>query len=148
VYMEDSGYVEHNTVTGLPRGYTPPEPEESQGFALDTLNGIVNSFYDARATLYESNPFSKFLDFCVFRALPWGETYDEGGAIGAVEEDWRTGKKCMEDTPMMRAFSVYTFDKTVMEAMDEEAIDETSTSGSDDKQGLAKEIMDSNKLSF
>lgn len=146
-YMEDSGYVAKNTTTGLPVGYKPMEPEESQGFALDTLNGVVNSFYDSRSSLYQ-NDYAKFLDFCVNRALPWGETYDEGGALGAVEEDWRTGKKCMENSKMMDSFHVYTFDKTVIEAMNEEEIDESTSTGSDDKQALAQEILAANKVSF
>jgi hypothetical protein len=119
-YMETNGYVETHTTTGLPPGYTPPKPTESQGFAMDMLNSTVNTFYDTRNYV---NDYGKFLDFCVYRVLPWGETFEETGQMNGIDPEWRSGKKCLDTTdPMISNFRVYTFDKTVSEAEDEDAI--------------------------
>jgi hypothetical protein len=119
-YMETNGYVETDTTTGLPPGYTPPKPTESQGFAMDMLNSTVNTFYDTRNYV---NDYGKFLDFCVYRIMPWGETFKDGTQINDVGDEWVNGKKCLDTTdPMISNFRVYTFDKTVSEAEDEDAI--------------------------
>ena len=127
LYMEENGYVEPNTTTGLPKGYTPPVPEESQGFALDMLNGIKSSWYDDRN--YGSE-YGKYLDFCAYRVLPFGETFQED-QVNGVDPDWITGKKCLDKTdPMMSNFRIYTLDKTISEAEDGDAIVTPSGSAS------------------
>jgi hypothetical protein len=129
LFMENSGYVAKNTTTGLPVGYRSPDAEESQGFALDMLNGVTNSFFNTRGADPNYNDYAKYLDYCVYRAMPWGETYVEEGAAFAVGSEWQTGSKCLEDSTMMSNFRVYTFDKTVQEGLDEEPVDGSGGSG-------------------
>ncbi|MEO7905303.1 MAG: M23 family metallopeptidase, partial [Candidatus Saccharimonadales bacterium] len=122
-YMENNGYVEKDTTTGLPIGYEPPTPQQSQGFAMNMLNGVKDSFYNSRNYGEgKGAEYGKFLDYCAYRSLPFGKTFDEGGAYGAVDEDWLTGKRCLGDDEMISNFRVYTMDKSVSEAMDEDEI--------------------------
>lgn len=124
-YMETGGYVETDTTTGLPVGYTMPKASESEGFAKDLLNGIVGSFYNSRN--YgdgKGAEYGQFLDFCAYRAMPFGETYEEEGAFGAAGSGWIDGSNCSKLGPPYSYFRAYTLDKTVesaMEDMDEEA---------------------------
>ncbi|MDB5187033.1 MAG: Glycyl-glycine endopeptidase [Candidatus Saccharibacteria bacterium] len=120
LYMETNKYVEPDTTTGLPPGYTPPEPRASQGFAMDMLNSTVNTFYNTRE--YGSE-YGKFLDYCAYRIMPFGETFEENGQINGVDKRWINGTKCMDtNDPMISNFRIYTLDKTVSEAADEDTI--------------------------
>jgi murein DD-endopeptidase MepM/ murein hydrolase activator NlpD len=88
------------------------------------LNSTVNTFYDTR-NYGEGNgkEYGLFLDFCVYRVLPWGETFEESGQMNGIDPNWRSGKKCLDtEDPKMSYFRTYTFDKTVSEAEDEDAI--------------------------
>lgn len=116
------GCVARDTTTGFPEGYTPPDPEESQGFAMDMLNGVANTFYDTRAADVGEgyNEYAKFLDYCAYRAMPFGETYEEGGATGD-DDGWKTGKKCMENSTQLQNFRIYTLDKSLVEGVDAES---------------------------
>lgn len=116
LYMETRGYVAPDTTTGLPPGYVPPEPEESQGFAEDMLNGIVGAFYEDRDYV---NEYGQFLDYCVYRAMPFGETYQETTAFGAAHKGYINGEKCLERGTDVDYFRAYTFDLTVSAAMDD-----------------------------
>lgn len=112
-YMEDKGFVEPNTTTGLPAGYTPPAAAEASGFVKGLIDGFTGSFYNNRASLY-TNKYALFLDYCAYRALPFGKTYDDPGAFGSAGDEWVTGKKCMDqDDPDMSNFRIYTLDKSV-----------------------------------
>lgn len=119
LYMEENGYVEKDTTTGLPAGYTPPVPQESQGFAMDMLNGVTNTFYNTRE--YGSE-YGKFLDYCAYRMMPFGETFEETGQINGVDPRWVDGSKCTDTDEMLSHFRIYTIDKSVSEAEDEDAI--------------------------
>ena len=119
VYMEKNGYVEEDTSSGVPPGYNPPAPQQSQGFAMDMLNGIASTFVSERTYV---NDYAKYLDYCAYRVLPFGETFQETGAIGAVEKEWLTGERCLKDDEMIRNFRIYTLDKTVSEAEDDDTI--------------------------
>lgn len=116
-YMENQGFVEKDTETGLPEGYTLPEENASQNMAIafltGTLKGVVDQFYSTRNYV---NDYGKYLDFCAYRALPWGKTYEESSGIGSAEEDWINGKNCMKDDYQTRAFRIYTLDKVVNDA--------------------------------
>lgn len=137
LYMENNGYVEKNTTTGLPKGYTEPVPSESQDFAMDMIIGIANTYFSSRSYGDTSNGYSdeygKYLDYCVYRALPYGETYEESGAIGAVSDGWKTGKNCMKQEAPYNYFRIYTFDKSVNDMWEEDTasayIDSTVENG-------------------
>ena len=118
-YMEDNGYVEVDTSSGVPPGYTPPVPQQSQGIAMDMINGIASSFFNSRNYV---NDYGKYLDYCAYRILPFGETYQEDGAVNPVGKEWLTGERCLQDDEMIRNFRVYTLDKTVSEAEDDDTI--------------------------
>lgn len=118
-YMEEN-YVD--AVTGLPPGYTPPQPAESQGAAMDFLNGTISQYVDTRNYV---NDYGKYLDYCAYRTMPWGETFQEdpNGDMG----DWQNGKNCMKQGAPYNYFRIYTLDKSIQEAEDDEGVDVTST---------------------
>ncbi len=131
LYMEQNGYVEENTTTGLPKGYTPPTAEETQSFAMKLITGFAEGFVSQfyRTRKYGDNEpgknystYGKYLDFCVYRSLPFGTTYEENGAINDVESSWLDGSECLKTTAPYNYFRIYTFDKTVNAAIDEEAV--------------------------
>lgn len=123
--MEKEKYVEDNTTTGYPEGYTPPNPNEEKNMAMDFLDGVVNDFYRTRTYGKNENAkkYGKFLDFCVFRALPFGETYEDTGAYGSAEKEWVTGENCMKtDNREINMFRAYVFTMSVNDDLDEAPI--------------------------
>ncbi len=116
VYMEQNNYVEKDTITGLPVGYTAPDPAESQNAVMDVVSGAVDSIINTRPL----NDYGKFLDYCAYRTQPFGETFEETGSLSDDELEWKTGKKCMEKSEMLSNFRIYTLDKTVQDAQDSE----------------------------
>lgn len=126
LWMEEKGYVEKDTTTGYPKNYTPPEPAASQGAVVDfvkgTAEGFVDQFLNRRAeTIGEGyNDYAKFLDYCVYRTMPFGETFEDNQPIKGVGSGWTTGKKCMEDSPMLSHFRMYTLFITTNDAIDGE----------------------------
>lgn len=126
-YMEDNEYVEENSTTGLPKGYTPPDPSKEHNIARQFVMGIVDGFYDTRDY---KNDYGKFLDFCVYRALPFGETYEEFEQIAnGAGRDWGTGKKCRENSPMIDYFRAYTFYISANDDLDEGAVEDDCDDG-------------------
>lgn len=121
LYMEDNGYVEQNTTTGLPEGYTEPSPSESQGVAMDLIMGQVNTYFNTRSygTTAQGQEYGKYLDYCVYRTMPFGETFQESTAIGAPSVEWQTGANCMKKEAPYNYFRIYTFDKTINDMEDE-----------------------------
>lgn len=127
-WMEDSGYVDKDTETGLPIGYTPLDTAQAQNavmeFVTGTVDGIINQFYSFRS--YGSNAvaaeYGKYLDFCAYRTIPYGDQFsnEQSSAINGVEEGWVTGAKCMEHSEMMSNFRVYTNLLATQQAEDEE----------------------------
>lgn len=122
-YMEDNNFVEKETTTGLPPGYTPPSPKESANVAVSLLNGFTSSFYDNRAALYTapSGDYAQYLDYCVYRAFPWGKTYEESTALGSADDDWKTGKNCLlrdgsDLGTKVSNFRIYTLDRSANDA--------------------------------
>ncbi len=124
-YMEDNNYVERDpetgeSITGLPVGYTlPPEDQQKNwaiGFLEGTVKGLVNQFYSTRNFGEGAGAeYGKYLDFCAYRSMPWGETFEESSGIGAAEADWVNGKNCMKKDYKTRAFRIYTLDKTLVD---------------------------------
>lgn len=100
-YMIKNGYINQDTDSGLPDGYTPPDANTTSNVVGDIISGAVNTFYNTRQY---PNEYAVYLDFCVFRVMPWGRTYQETGAIGAVSADWVSGKRCGEDSEMVSNF--------------------------------------------
>lgn len=104
-YMVSHGYVSADTVTGMPDDYTPPTSSDDSNFVTSIVSGAVNAFYNTRD--YHNNDYAKYLDGCVYRMMPYGRTYNEQGAIGALGEDWATGKRCLQDDEMISNFRAY-----------------------------------------
>lgn len=134
-YMEENKYVAENTETGLPvvdgEEYTPPNTGvEQESFEKSTLEWIegkatdfgksyLRQFYDKRNKFY-SNPYAVYLDYCVYRTLPYGYTYEDGGEFGDVSEEWATGEKCRDtNDKMMSNFRAYTMDVSLISTLDQ-----------------------------
>ena len=98
-YMEKNGYVEVDTDDGFPKGYTPPSESDASNFVDSLISGAINEFYNTRSSVYnidgKVNKYAIYLDYCVYRSMPWGETYEESGAFGSVEDGWINGSNCM-----------------------------------------------------
>lgn len=125
-WMENNGYVEKDTLTGLPIGYVAPSSTEGQSaaeqFVTGAVAGVIGQFYNGRQ--YGTGvaaEYGKFLDFCANRTMPYGEQYNGGdNAINGVEDGWITGSKCMEHSEMLSNFRVYTNLLAAQESEDEE----------------------------
>lgn len=116
VYMEQNGFVEQDTTTGFPAGYTPPEPAESQNAVTGFVSGTVDSFVNTRDL--KGNEYAMFLDYCAYRTMPFGETFEESGALNDDPAEWKTGEKCMERNSNVSKFRIYTLDKSLQDAED------------------------------
>lgn len=137
-YMEDN-YVD--AVTGLPSGYTPPQPAQSQGAAMDFLSGTVSQYIDTR---HYENDYARFLDYCAYRSMPWGETFEENPS--GTMRAWQTGEKCMRQGEPYNYFRIYTLDKTIQEIEDDVGVDSMSDE-SNTAAYYAKQIIDSGNVS-
>ena len=136
-YMEDNGHVVRDTLTGLPEGYELPPQDLAQSaatsFLKGTLKGFVDQFYSTRTygTTAAAAEYGKYLDFCAYRSMPWGETFEESSGIGSAGPNWVNGKACMLKQgetikdgnlggtisgDMVSRFRIYTLDKVVNEA--------------------------------
>lgn len=114
-WMEDQGYVDKDTTTGLPIGYVPIDPAQAQNVALQfitsTVAGFVGQFYNTRVAQLGTGvaaEYGKFLDYCAYRTMPFGEQFAENSAINGVDEGWITGAKCREHSEEISYFRVYT----------------------------------------
>lgn len=126
-WMEDSGYVDKDTTTGLPIGYQPIDTSQAQNAALQfvtsTADGIINQFYNTRQ--YGTGvaaEYGKFLDYCVNRTLPYGDQIAETqgqNAINGVDAGWLTGAKCREHSGTVSNFRVYNYFLAAQDAVDE-----------------------------
>lgn len=113
-----NGCVEKDTTTGLPAGYTPPDPSASQNAVLEFAKGAtVGQFFADRIL---PNDYARYLDYCVYRTIPFGETFDETGRIGSTDKEWTSGQRCMDTTGEVPYFRAYTLARTAQEGMDEE----------------------------
>lgn len=105
--------VQEDTTTGLPGGYFPSDASAAQQFADDYIAGKPNSLYSSRT--YD-NDYARFLDFCAYRALPYGETY--GLDTNSVSEAWQTGANCRLEGAPYSYFRVYTLDVSTVNITD------------------------------
>ena len=143
-YMEDHKFIEPDSTTGYPKGYTPPAPEKLQSGAMNMVKGVVKSYaegiigtvYNISDTNYEKKyndpyqneeggalngaKYAKFLDYCVYRAMPYGKTYEEDGSIfGEVGQGWIDGSECRRtDDEDINNFRMYVFDMSVNDDLD------------------------------
>lgn len=118
-------YMEENVVnpeTGLPEGYSPPDPVTSQAGLTGFIKGAGEGLVDSVTPDSFTNDYARFLEFCVYRQMPYGETGKDGG-----ENDWSTGKKCREKAFPFNYYRIYTLDKTIQEAEDDEGIESSDT---------------------
>lgn len=104
--------VQEDTTTGLPGGYFPSNAEAAQQFADDYIAGKPNSLYSSRT--YD-NDYARFLDFCAYRALPYGELY---GPNVDASEAWQTGANCRLEGAPYSYFRVYTLDVSTINITD------------------------------
>lgn len=79
------------------------------------LNYMLEGSHISSSGAPRSEEYRDFLTFCVDRLDGWGETGEEGGDINKTSGEW-----CMEDSAKMSNFRVYTIDKTVSDAIDDE----------------------------
>ena len=110
-----SACVDNLTTTGYPSGYSPVDPTQAKKFADDFIKGTDTGLYSSRVSSGSyTNDYAKFLDFCAYRALPYGQTYDLEG----IEDGWQTGANCkIEGTPY-NYFRIYTLDNSALNARD------------------------------
>lgn len=124
---EEDGYVDLNTTTGMPRGYTPQDSATKQSTAKKFIMGLVDSIYNTRSygSTEKAEKYGKFLDFCVNRTMPFGETYDDNeNAINAPGEEWTSGKKCLDlEDRELQYFRAYVFDMAINDDLDESPIE-------------------------
>jgi len=132
-------------------GLSPEELDLDANAVIDYMynNGHVDG--DGAA---KSDKYKKFVEFCVDRVDGWGESGAEGG------DEWNTGYNCVNANDGVLAsgaseeelsnFRIFTLDKTITEAMDNEenaaAVADPTTSN--DKVALAQKIIAKNKVSY
>ncbi len=146
-WMEKELYVEENTTTGLPKGYTPKDARQDQSLAKQIVSGAVGNFVNTRSFGDDDKAklFGKFLDFCVYRTLPLGETYEENSKVfGAAEDEWYNGKNCMVTGGnegslgyILDRFRVYVFDMSVSDDLDESPVTNFSGQNAGESDGSA-----------
>ena len=125
-WMEDKGYVEKDTQTGLPPGYTPPDAREKESELVSAIKGATIGAFKNKDDLV--NDYGKFLEYCALRAAPYGKTFEEAGLIGGAGlngDKWLTGEKCRERNEMLDNFRIYTMDVAFLE--DEEYEEDTGS---------------------
>ncbi len=134
-WMEDNGYVEKNTTTGLPAGYTMPNTGQEQsalvGAVTGAANSFVNQFVNTRAASYGNNDYAMYLDYCAYRTLPYGEQYSEESGINGVAAGWLTGKTCSENSAKLNHFRAYTTIVAAQQVEDEESFDSPAATTQD-----------------
>lgn len=123
-WMEENGYVEENTTTGLPKGYTPIDPASEQkgvrAFIAGAVDSFTGQFIDKRAASIEDyNDYAKYLDYCAYRIKPYGDTFEDNHPANGADMDWITGKRCREKSEKIGNFRMYTLYKAVEDGPDE-----------------------------
>lgn len=101
-------------------------------------NKHINKIGDADSEVYKN-----FVKYCVNRTEGWGEMGVE------QENDWTTGKACTGKSPVVSLetlgyLRIYTFDKSISQAMDDEepTTEQTGgTAGNGTKQEIAQRIL-------
>ena len=83
------------------------------------LDFMLNGDHITDSGTASSEQYKNYLQYCVNREDGWGETGEE------QQDDWKTGKACMGTTEAVDAitlsnFRVYTVDKSISDAMDDE----------------------------
>ncbi len=112
---------------------------------------LANKHIDPNGTPL-SEDYKNFMKYCVNRTEGWGE-------IGVEQEnDWTSGKACMGtspevDLPTLGYLRIYTFDKTISEAMDDEPPAEPGADGGGavvggTKQEIAQRILAKGNVSL
>lgn len=120
-YMISTGNIEEDSVNGIPKGYTPPSLRPSPNMVMSFVGGMtIGQFANVDPNSQFPNEYSKFLEACVYRVAPFGNTGEETGVFGGLGDEWRDGKKCMERSEELSNFRAYTLYVSVMEMNDEE----------------------------
>ncbi|OYX41662.1 hypothetical protein B7Y94_04660, partial [Candidatus Saccharibacteria bacterium 32-49-12] len=121
-WMSDNNFVSEDSETGLPEGYTPPDQRQVQQGLIGQVTGVVEGmtigqFVDSRNI--PDNDYARYLEACVYRTAPYGETGEEMGLVGALG-DWADGSRCREQGAPYSYFRMYTLYKSIVEMNDEE----------------------------
>ena len=112
---------------------------------IEVVDYMVNNEHISASGAAKSTPYTDYLKYCVNRVNGWGETGgEENGNF-----DLTSGKACMGGTGTfsdedLGNFRVYTLDKTVSDAMDDE---EVNNSAVDNVDGLVAPLVDGFRLS-
>lgn len=109
--------VSEDSTTGLPEGYEPPTAEADETWFKNMVLGFTDQFVDSNSV--GNNDYAKYLEYCVYRELPFGNVYSDNNAIGQAELDWQNGKNCLNPDNQdlknaLRYFRIYTLDKTLL----------------------------------
>ena len=143
-------------------GWTDAELEMDTNEVVDFM--INNEHIDDNAAenaeiaqVAKSDTFKKYLEYCAFREIPYGEQGLESDWKGqGGEDDWTVGKNCLGtgadvDRATLSNFRMFTADYSVIQTMDEDIeSDEASSSESSavngTKRELAQKILDSQNV--
>lgn len=72
-----------------------------------------------------NNNYKKYLDNCVFRKDPLGET---SAGVESANYEWELGTMCVDDSEMLHNFRIYQQSKAVSDTMDEDGSTASQTS--------------------
>lgn len=125
----DPGYeelgIDADVFCNVRYGLTPAE------LALDTIE-VVDFMYSSNYISSSGLPqgeYKDFMEFCANREDGWGETSTADGST--VSPELQNGKACIDGSGSTLAnisyFRVYTMDKSINEAMDDEIQQEATT---------------------
>jgi hypothetical protein len=90
----------------------------SEELAMDpntVLDYMLNGGHITRSGSPLSDDYEDFMTYCADRVDGWGETGQEGGDFSKTSGEW-----CMKNNNKMSNFRIYTIDKTVSDAIDDE----------------------------
>ncbi len=150
-------------LSGNPRMTMSPKDLDAEYEKV--LDFMINGGYvddasttDSPAATENGKVYQKYLDFCTSKringseAAPWGEdprSFSEQGLLpDPTEDDWRSGKKCREDSEMLSNFRVFHSDFGIDSAMNQENSGDSPDTGGGggtvdgDVSSLAKIVLD------
>lgn len=134
---KDVGYAELgiaadifcNIRYGLSQTELNMDPYEAMDYLLE------NNQIDDNGKVVGGSEYEKFIKYCGGgRQEGFGETGEEGAGT------WGTGEECMKESPTMSYYRVYTIDKSIDEAMDEEGLEGQSASPAVAANGLVSPL--------
>ncbi len=129
-------------------GLNPQELQLDSSEVVEYMisNGYIDADADGEADIRSiaKQEYATFIDHCVDRQNPYGDTGAESGSWfgGNRRDDWISGGKCSDDSSMLNNFRVFTIDHSINQGMDDEPESGNQTSPSNDSIDL-NELFDS-----